>query len=78
MIEDEFAVLLMIEDMLLALGHELAGTVSRIAEALRLVEEGDADIALLDVNIAGAVRRSGRRGAGGARRSDRVLDRLLR
>ncbi len=53
MIEDEFAVLLMIEDMLAALGHELAGTASRIGEALRLVQEGDADVALLDVNIAG-------------------------
>ena len=41
------------EDMLLALGHEVAGIASRLAPALALAQEGEFDIAMLDVNLAG-------------------------
>lgn len=42
-----------IEDMLLELGHEVAGIASRIGSALALVREGSFDAAMLDVNLAG-------------------------
>ncbi len=42
-----------IEDMLLDLGHEVAGIASRLEPGLALAKEGDFDMALLDVNLAG-------------------------
>ena len=42
-----------IEDMLLDLGHEVAGLASRLEPALSLAREGEFDIAMLDVNLAG-------------------------
>lgn len=42
-----------IEDMLLELGHEVAGLASRLAPALALAREGRFDAAMLDVNLAG-------------------------
>ena len=42
-----------IEDMLLELGHEMAGLASRLGSALELVQEGAFDAAMLDVNLAG-------------------------
>jgi CheY-like chemotaxis protein len=42
-----------IEDMLLDLGHEVAGLASRLEPALSLAREADFDFAMLDVNLAG-------------------------
>ena len=42
-----------IEDMLLELGHEVAGLASRLGPALALAREGRFDAAMLDVNLAG-------------------------
>ncbi len=42
-----------IEDMLLDLGHEVAGIASRLEPWLALAREGEFDMALLDVNLAG-------------------------
>ena len=42
-----------IEDMLLELGHEVAGLASRLGPALSLAREGRFDLAMLDVNLAG-------------------------
>ena len=42
-----------IEDMLLELGHEVAGLASRLGPALALAKEGRFDAAMLDVNLAG-------------------------
>ena len=42
-----------IEDMLLDLGHEVAGIASRLAPALALAGEAEIDAAILDVNLAG-------------------------
>lgn len=42
-----------IEDMLLELGHEVAGIASRLDAALALAKEAAFDMALLDVNLAG-------------------------
>lgn len=41
------------EDMLLDLGHEVAGIASRLAPAMSLIAECEFDFALLDVNLAG-------------------------
>ena len=42
-----------IEDMLLDLGHEVAGIAGRLAPALALAGEAEIDLAMLDVNLAG-------------------------
>jgi CheY-like chemotaxis protein len=42
-----------IEDMLLDLGHEVAGLASRLEPAVSLAREGEFDLAMLDVNLAG-------------------------
>lgn len=52
-VEDEMLVAMNIEDMLLDLGHEVAGLASRLEPALQLAREGDFDLAMLDVNLAG-------------------------
>jgi CheY-like chemotaxis protein len=52
-VEDEFAVLLLVEDMLAELGCTLAGTASRMPDAVRMAQELGLDAAVLDVNING-------------------------
>ena len=52
-VEDEMLVAMNIEDMLLALGHDVAGIASRLGPALQLAREGAFDLAMLDVNLAG-------------------------
>ncbi len=52
-IEDEMLVAMNIEDMLLELGHEVAGLAGRLDAALALAREAEFDVAMLDVNLAG-------------------------
>lgn len=52
-VEDEMLIALDIEDCLVALGHQVIGPVSRVANAMRLVETETVDLALLDINVAG-------------------------
>ncbi|HEX8480575.1 MAG TPA: response regulator [Allosphingosinicella sp.] len=52
-VEDEMLVAMNIEDMLLELGHEVAGLASRLGPALALARDGLFDAAMLDVNLAG-------------------------
>ena len=52
-VEDEMLVAMNIEDMLLELGHEVAGIASRLDPALALARDGAFDVAMLDVNLAG-------------------------
>lgn len=52
-VEDEMLVAMNIEDMLLDLGHEVAGLASRLEPALSLASEAQFDLAMLDVNLAG-------------------------
>jgi CheY-like chemotaxis protein len=52
-VEDEMLVAMNIEEMLLDLGHEVAGLAGRVAPALALAQEGRFDAAMLDVNLAG-------------------------
>jgi CheY-like chemotaxis protein len=53
-VEDEGLVAMMIEDLLEDLGCELAGSLASVGAALAWIEAGgDADGALLDVNLGG-------------------------
>jgi CheY-like chemotaxis protein len=51
--EDEFAVLLLIEEMLAALDCKIAAAASTLAAAMQRVETCDVDAAVLDINLAG-------------------------
>ena len=53
LVEDEFIVAAMAEDMLAELGATVVGPANTIAAALRLVEAGSIDAAVLDVNMDG-------------------------
>ena len=50
-VEDEPFIALTLEDMLDELGFTVAGTVSRVAEAIEMIEVKPIDGALLDVNL---------------------------
>jgi CheY-like chemotaxis protein len=53
-VEDEGLVALMLEDMLEDIGYEVAFSAASVAQALAWIErDGDADVALLDVNLGG-------------------------
>jgi len=52
-VEDEAIVALFIEDLLEELGHKVAGTVSRLKEAMERGKQGDFDLAILDVHLHG-------------------------
>jgi CheY-like chemotaxis protein len=52
-VEDEAAISLLLEDMLLDFGCEIVGPSARLAAALEAVEKEKVDIAILDVNVAG-------------------------
>ena len=52
-VEDEYLIRMLLEDMLADLGHVVAAAVSTIAEAKELAATGDFDCAVLDVNLDG-------------------------
>lgn len=52
-VEDEFAVLLLIEDMLTSLGCTMAESASTIAVAREKAATCDVDVAVLDINLSG-------------------------
>jgi CheY-like chemotaxis protein len=52
-VEDEMAISLLIEDMLLDFGCEVVGPVDRVSAALRIAGSNGIDVAILDVNLAG-------------------------
>lgn len=52
-VEDEPLISMMIEDFLDLLGKDVAGTADSVASALPIVEAGEVDAAILDVNLAG-------------------------
>ena len=53
LVEDEAMVAMLIEDILADLHCELAGTASRLHEALNMAQTAALDVAILDVNLAG-------------------------
>ena len=52
-VEDEYLIRMLLEDMLADLGHTVAAAVSTIAEAKELATNGEFDCAVLDVNLDG-------------------------
>ena len=52
-VEDEFLVTMLIEDMLADLGCKIVGTASTVSEALDLVNNSEADVAILDIKLGG-------------------------
>ncbi|MDB5559865.1 MAG: hypothetical protein JWQ36_2799 [Enterovirga sp.] len=52
-VEDEVAISLLLEDMLLEMGCEVVGPAGRLSAAAELAANEQLDIAVLDVNLAG-------------------------
>ena len=52
-IEDEAPIALMIEDMILDMGCDIAGSAASVDDALGCVKAGGFDFALLDINLGG-------------------------
>jgi CheY-like chemotaxis protein len=52
-VEDEMTIALMIEDMLIELGHQVAALAMRLPQALQLAKTAEIDFAILDVNLDG-------------------------
>jgi len=54
-VEDEAVVAMLLEDMLLDLGHEVVAAVGRFEQAMEAAETSDLDLAILDVNLNGVL-----------------------
>ena len=52
-VEDEAAISMLLEDMLMDFGCEVVGPAARLSAALEMIEGETFDIAILDVNLAG-------------------------
>ena len=52
-VEDEAAISILMEDMLVDFGTEIVGPAARMADAIRLAREADVDLGVLDINLAG-------------------------
>jgi CheY-like chemotaxis protein len=52
-VEDESLLAMMVEDLVRDAGWSVAGMAASVDEAMRAVERGGFDVALLDVNLAG-------------------------
>jgi CheY-like chemotaxis protein len=52
-VEDEYLIRMLLEDMLADLGYEVAAAVGSFAEAAELAAYGDFDAAILDINLDG-------------------------
>lgn len=52
-VEDEALVAMLIEDIVEELGGAVAGPAAKVAQALAVLEAGEVDAALLDVNLGG-------------------------
>jgi DNA-binding response OmpR family regulator len=52
-VEDEPLIAMMLEDFLHSLGHQVRGSCDTVSGALKEVERGGFDLAILDVNLKG-------------------------
>jgi CheY-like chemotaxis protein len=52
-VEDEAAISMLLEDMLIDFGCEIVGPAARLNVALEMAKGGAFDVAILDVNLAG-------------------------
>ncbi len=55
LVEDEVMIRMMVADMLEELGYRVVAEAGDIAEALKLAQSADFDLAILDVNVNGKV-----------------------
>lgn len=55
LVEDEFIVSMLTEDMLNELGYEVSMTAASLEEGIRLASDGVFDFAVLDVNLNGVM-----------------------
>ncbi len=55
LVEDEVMIRMMVADMLEELGYKVAAEAGDIAEAMRLAQSTEFDVAILDVNVNGKV-----------------------
>jgi len=54
-VEDEMTIALLMEDMLVELGHDVVGMAMRLPQALELARSLSFDLAIIDVNLDGLV-----------------------
>lgn len=54
-VEDEYLVALLVEDMLATLGYQVAEIASNLPAATAAAESGEFDVAVLDVNLNGSL-----------------------
>jgi DNA-binding NtrC family response regulator len=54
-VDDEMMITMLLEEMLVTLGHTVVGIAGRLDSALDLARSAEADIAILDVNLNGEV-----------------------
>ncbi|WP_425352974.1 response regulator [Alsobacter soli] len=52
-VEDEMTIALLLEDMVVDLGHDVAGLAMRLPQALDMARTAAIDFAILDVNLDG-------------------------
>jgi DNA-binding response OmpR family regulator len=52
-VEDELFLAMMLEDMLVELGHEVVAVASKLKDGLRMAQEVEFDLAILDVSLNG-------------------------
>ncbi|MQW99023.1 response regulator (plasmid) [Sinorhizobium fredii] len=52
-VEDEFLVAMLLEDLLSEMGHHVVACVARVDEAMKFVDKIDIDFAILDINLDG-------------------------
>jgi len=52
-VEDEMTIALMLEDMLIDLGHDVAGLAMRLPQAIVMARSAEIDLAILDINLDG-------------------------
>jgi CheY-like chemotaxis protein len=50
-VEDEPLIAMMLEDFLDSLGHRIVGSCETVADAMAMVEKGDFDVAIIDVQL---------------------------
>ena len=52
-VEDEPLIAMMLEDFIQSLGHQVSGNCDSVGAALKQVEQGSFDLAILDINLKG-------------------------
>jgi DNA-binding response OmpR family regulator len=52
-VEDEPLIAMMLEDFIQSLGHDVTGNCDSVGTALKEIEKGNFDLAILDINLKG-------------------------